>query len=167
MRPDPNTPGSLCHRMDALLRAVRWLLLGGWLGSWALFALVIAPTAFRVLPSGEAAGALVGPVLRTLHLYGLFAGLSLFAIAFAFREGWLRKLLPALLALICALTEFGVSAEISEIRPSTFGLETPHGAAGRFSELHFLSRFLFGTVLVGVALLTVVHAQPPAGPPRE
>ena len=32
-------------------------MLGGWLGSWALFAFVIAPTAFRVLPSGDVAGA--------------------------------------------------------------------------------------------------------------
>jgi hypothetical protein len=72
--------------MQRFLRAVRWLSLGGWLGSWALFALVIAPTAFRVLPSGDIAGALVSPVLRTLHLYGVLAGAVLFAIAFALRE---------------------------------------------------------------------------------
>ena len=30
--------------MDGALRTLRWLTLGGWLGSWALFAFVIAPT---------------------------------------------------------------------------------------------------------------------------
>ena len=32
-----------------VLRSLLWLLLGGWVGSWALFGTVIAPTAFRVL----------------------------------------------------------------------------------------------------------------------
>ena len=153
--------------MDGLLRALRWLLLGGWLGSWALFALVIAPTAFSVLPSGEAAGALVGPVLRTLHLYGLVAGLALFAIAFALRERPLLKLLPAAMALVCAVSEFGVSAAISEIRPSLFGPETPCDAAGQFSQLHLLSRVLFGAVLAGVAVLTVLHSGDGGPAPRE
>ena len=34
-----------------LLRAALWLVLGGWVGSWACFGLVVAPNAFRVLPS--------------------------------------------------------------------------------------------------------------------
>jgi len=144
--------------MNRLLLAARWLTLGGWLGSWALFAFVIAPTAFRVLPSGEVAGALVAPVLRTLHLYGLFAGCVLFAIAFAFREGTLRIGLPALLALLCAITEFGVTGAITDIRPSTFGPGTPEGAAERFSQLHMVSRALFGVILGGVAWLSVLQS---------
>ena len=47
----------------ALLRGLLWLLLGTWIGSWLLFALVVAPTAFRVLPSTHVAGTLVAPVL--------------------------------------------------------------------------------------------------------
>lgn len=152
--------------MTLHLRTVRWLLLGGWLGSWALFAFVVAPTAFRVLPSGDAAGALVGPLLRTLHLYGLACGVALFAIAFALRDRGLRLALPILLALLCATTEFGVTAAITGIRPSTFGADTPEGAAERFSQLHRLSRVLFGLVLGGVTALTVLHARDrgPAGP---
>lgn len=145
--------------MERWLLAARWLTLGGWLGSWALFAIVIAPTAFRVLPSGEVAGALVAPVLRSLHLYGMAAGAVLFAIAFALRESRLLIGLPALLALLCGATEFGVTAAITDIRPSSFGPGTPEGAAARFSTLHQLSRILFGTVLAGVALLTVLHSR--------
>ena len=153
--------------MRAWLLSARWLLLGGWLGSWALFAFVIAPTAFRVLPSGEAAGALVSPVLQTLHLYGLTAGVALFAIAFALRDRPRVLLLTAVLTVLSAVTEFGVTAAITDIRPSQFGPGTPEGAAARFSSLHQLSRVLFGVILAGVAALTVVHAREPestAGP---
>jgi hypothetical protein len=153
--------------MHGLLRAARWLSLGGWLGSWALFAFVIAPTAFRLLPSGEIAGAFVAPVLRILHLYGVLAGLTLFAIAFALRERPLLVVLPAVLATLCAISQFGVTAAISDIRPSTFGPGTPDWAAARFGQLHMLSRLLFGLILIGVAALTVLHAvePPPAGAP--
>ena len=144
--------------MERWLRAIRWLALAGWFGSWALCALVVAPTAFRVLPSATEAGALVGPVLRSLHLYGLFAGAFLFAITFAYYERPLLRWLPCVLALLCAVTEFGVSAEINHIRPSTFGPGTPADAASRFSQLHLLSRTIFGAVLAGVGVLTVLHA---------
>ena len=144
--------------MERVLRSLRWLTIGGWLGSWALFAFVIAPTAFRVLPSGDVAGALVGPVLRALHLYGLAAGIALFAIAFALRDRRWALAIPAVLAVLCAVTEFGITAAISDIRPSTFGPGTPEGAAERFSQLHMLSRVLFGVVLAGVAGLTVLYA---------
>jgi hypothetical protein len=153
--------------MQGLLRAARWLSLGGWLGSWALFAFVIAPTAFRVLPSGDIAGALVSPVLRTLHLYGVLAGTLLFAIAFALRDRRLLLVLPALLAALSGLTEFGVTSAISEIRPSSYSSATPEGAAARFGQLHLLSRTIFGAILAGVAALTVLHAvEPPPAAPR-
>jgi hypothetical protein len=153
--------------MSAWLLALRSLLLGGWLGSWALFAFVIAPTAFRVLPSGDVAGALVSPVLHSLHLYGLFAGLALFAIAFSFNESRFRVLFPALLALTCAITEFGVTGAITDIRPSTFGPGTEDDAGARFSALHQLSRVLFGAVLAGVAALTVAYSRPSPSPPAR
>jgi len=147
--------------MRGWLLAARWLTLGGWLGSWALFAFVIAPTAFRVLPSGDVAGALVAPVLRSLHLYGIAAAGILFAISFALRERKLLIALPAVLGLLCVVTEFAVTAAITDIRPSSFGPGTPEDAAARFSTFHQLSRGLFGTVLAGVALLTVLYAREP------
>ena len=57
----------------SMVRAALWLLLGGWLGAWCLFAFAVAPTAFRSLPA-EAAGSVVGPVIAVLHLYGGVAG---------------------------------------------------------------------------------------------
>ena len=50
-------------RFGALvIRSSLWLVLGGWLGAWLLFAVGVAPTAFRVLPSSEIAGSLVSPL---------------------------------------------------------------------------------------------------------
>ena len=161
MRGGLHCPG---YPVRGWLLSARWLLLGGWHGSWALFAFSIAPTAFRVLPSGEVAGALVAPVLRTLHLYGLAAGVALFAIAFALRERALVLGVTAALALLSAVTEFGVTAAITDIRPSQFGPGTPEGAAARFADLHHLSRVLFGVILAGVAFLTVLHARQSAPP---
>ena len=59
-----------------VLRTALWLLLGGWIGAWLLFGGVVAPTAFRTLPSTEVAGLLIGPVLTWLHLYGAAAGIA-------------------------------------------------------------------------------------------
>ena len=58
-------------------RTALWLLLGGWFGSWFSFGVLVAPLAFRLLPTTEIAGKLIGPVLTALHLYGAAAGLGL------------------------------------------------------------------------------------------
>ncbi len=117
-----------------VLRSLLWLLLGGWVGSWALFGTVIAPTAFRVLPSTEIAGTMIGPVLTVLHLYGAVAGFGVSAVAAALRRGRLRVALPLLLAVACLYSQFGVSAEISEIRDQVFGPEGNEALAARWSS---------------------------------
>lgn len=136
-----------------------WTLLGGWFGSWALFALKIAPTAFEVLPSQADAGAMVAPVLATLHNYGVVAGLGLALIALLLGRGWPTALLPACLAALCLVSEYGVTPAISEVRPLSFGIDADAEAAMEFSELHETSRFLFGTIGFGLLGLIVLHAR--------
>jgi uncharacterized protein DUF4149 len=144
--------------VPALLRGVLWLLLGGWVGSWLLFALIVAPTAFRVLPSAGAAGALVAPVLDALHLYGAAAGLILAALAVALRRGPLRVALPIAMAAACLYTQFGVSAELAEIRDIVFGPEGSEQLAARFNHLHRLSVAIFSSVLIAALVLAALHA---------
>jgi hypothetical protein len=144
--------------LPVLLRGLLWLLLGGWVGSWLLFALIVAPTAFRVLPSANAAGALVAPVLDALHLYGAAAGLILAALAFALRRGPLRVALPIAMTAACLYTQFGVSAELAEIRDIVFGPEGSEQLAGRFNHLHRLSVAIFSTVLIAALVLVALHA---------
>ena len=54
-----------------------WCLLGIWIGGLLLFSVVVAPTAFSALPGPDLAGKIVGPVLRSLNLYGMVAGPAL------------------------------------------------------------------------------------------
>jgi hypothetical protein len=140
-----------------LVRTIVWLVLGGWLGAWALFGLVIAPTAFQVLPSQSAAGALVGPILATLHNYGIAAGLVLSVLALLLRRGLTLASLPLCLALLCAISEYGVTPAIGEVAPRSFGAAQEPEASERFARLHQTSRLLYGCVGLGVLALVGLH----------
>jgi Domain of unknown function (DUF4149) len=61
--------------MSTVLRAIEFLCLGLWLGSDAFLSFVVAPGAFRVLGSRDAAGALVGFALGRMHLLGVVCGI--------------------------------------------------------------------------------------------
>ena len=102
--------------METASRTALWLLLGGWVGSWALFGLVVAPTAFRILPSTQIAGQLVGPVLTALHLYGGLAGVALALLARGLGRRPLLVALPLLMGAICLASHFGISLPLDEIR---------------------------------------------------
>jgi hypothetical protein len=147
------------------LQAAVWTLLAGWFGAFSFFALVIAPTAFQVLPSQAVAGALVAPALASLHTYGLFAGPSLALLAAVLRRGWLAIALPLALAVTCAVSEYGVTRAIDQVRPHAFGEDYEPRAAELFSRLHQTSRTLFGVVQFGALGLILIHARPAAPQP--
>jgi len=148
------------------LRSALWLLLGGWLGSWALFGLVVAPTAFRVLPSAELAGSLVGPVLTALHLYGGTAGVALACLSWALgRPAWLSGL-PLGLAALCLYSHFGISAELASLRPLAFGEQGSLAVATRFGQLHRASVAIFVAVGCALVVLVVLHARSDSSPLR-
>lgn len=140
------------------LRSGLWLLLGGWLGAWILFALVVAPVTFSTIPA-ESAGALVGPVLTALHLYGAAAGLALALLARVQGRGPWLVLLPGVMALICLISHFGVTAEIDRIHPLAFGPEGSPEAAARFWRLHGISMALYTAVGLLAFVLLVLHAR--------
>jgi len=143
---------------QAALRAAHWLLLGGWLGSWSVFALTVAPTAFRVLPSPEIAGSLVSPVLAALHLYGAAAGLGLALLARPLGRGAALIVAPLLLSALCLFSHFGVSAQIAALGDVAFGPEGSTELAERFGRLHRLSMGIFGAVLLSTLGLVSAHA---------
>jgi hypothetical protein len=135
-------------------------VLAGWFGSWTLFALVIAPTAFQVLPSQAAAGTMVGPVLRALHNYGIFAGITLALLGGLLRRGKLAIVIPVVLTALCAISEYLITPAIAELQPRSFGVDQEKEAAERFSNLHQISRYLFGIVQLGTLGLIVLYARP-------
>jgi hypothetical protein len=141
------------------LRSLLWLTLGGWVGSWACFGLLVAPMAFQILPSTRIAGTLVGPILTALHLYGGVAGAILALLAWLLGRGRLRIGLPLAMAIACLYSHFGVSAEIAELSGQAFGPEGSEALAARFNTLHQLSLWIFGVVSAVSIALVVLHAR--------
>jgi len=145
--------------LDVLLVASLWCLLGGWIGALVLFSVVVAPVAFQVLPSSEVAGKLVGPVLRSLNLYGAATGVALAAIAWHFRRGWLAVVLPLVLTLLALISQLGITAAIERVRPLAFGPTPDPAALAEFGRLHALSVALFGVTGVTALVLAWLHAR--------
>ncbi len=149
--------------MDGIWRALASMavlcLLGGWIGALVLFAVVVAPTAFSALPDSQTAGRVVGPVLRSLNLYGAIAGPILAALAIALGRGRLAIGLPLVLAAVCLYSQFGITAEIEEIRPLAFGQPPDPAALLRFGSLHRWSVTLYGVTGLSALALAFLHAR--------
>jgi hypothetical protein len=141
------------------LRSLLWLALGGWVGSWALFALVIARLAFRVLPSTEIAGHLVAPTLEVLHWYGAAAGATLAALALVLRRGRLLAALPLALAAACLVSQLGVTPRMEALHDAAFGPAGNVEAAAQYRRLHGVSMAIFTGVLSGAIALVVLHVR--------
>ena len=140
------------------------MLLGaGWLGAMLLFAFAVAPTAFKVLPGAEVAGQVIGPVLRSLHLFGIAAGVILAVLALALRRQRWLIVLPILLAAASAYSEFVVTGEMSGVLPHDLGGPGPVERAARFAILHRLSMGLFTAVGLGAGALVIGHVRADRG----
>ena len=145
--------------MKTLLRSLTVLLAGGWFGAMILFAFVVAPTAFGVLPGADVAGQLIGPVLRSIHLFGIGAGIVLAGLALALRRPPWLVVLPIVLAAAFAYSEYVVTAELSGVLPHDLGDPSPEERAARFATLHRLSMVIFTAVGLGAAALVFGHVR--------
>lgn len=141
----------------AAWRTALWLVLGGWVGSWAAFGLVFTPALFAAAP--DAAGEVIRPTLTVLHLYGGGAGLVLAALSLAGGRGPLLVGLPLALAGVCFASHFGISAEIAGLGERAFGAGGSEELAARFNRLHRLSLGLFVAVGLLATLLVGLHAR--------
>jgi Domain of unknown function (DUF4149) len=146
-------------RGAVVLHTALWLALGGWVGSWGLFALVIARLAFRVLPSPEIAGHLVAPLLNVLHWYGAVAGLFLAVLGIALQRGRALVALPLALAAACLVTQLGVTPRLEALHDLAFGPGGNLEAASTYRPLHGLSMAIFTGVLVGAIAMVVLHVR--------
>ena len=142
-----------------MLRAALWLLLGSWIGAWLCFGLVVAPTAFRVLPSLEIAGRLIGPVLDALHWYGALAGVLLALLALGLGRSRGLALLSLAAAALCAVSQLAITPQIEAIRPLLHGPQGSPELAARFNQLHQLSVAIFCAVGVATLALLAGHVR--------
>jgi len=141
------------------------VLLGLWIGAATLFAAVVAPAAFEVLPSRDLAGALVGRVLPVLFYAGVVIGSVVVILDVVSRTGaWGRAAAGAVAAFACATAQLVIGTRVERLRSEigvpleTLAGDDPRRAA--FGRLHALSVGWLGIALIaaGVALVLAMRA---------
>ena len=153
--------------MSTVLRSIEFLCLGLWLGSDVFLSFVVAPGAFRVLGSRDAAGAMVGFALGRMHLLGVICGVVFLLARLARTRTFATFVAPVALCvvLMVALTvasQVGVSPRMAMLRVQMGSIQaTAQGSPllGEFSRLHRISVSLeSGVLLAGfVALFLLVR----------
>jgi hypothetical protein len=159
--------------MQNFLRTIEFLSLGLWLGADAFLSFVVAPGAFAILGSRDAAGMMVGFSLARLHFAGIFLGL-LFVVARLVRTLDFASLTtPAalcvvLMVLLTAASQFTVSTRMELLKKEMVSVQnTPENDPRRveFNKLHHRSvMFESAVLLAGLAgmfsLVKEVSARP-------
>lgn len=148
--------------MSSILRTLEFLALGLWLGSDVFLSFVVAPGAFRILGSRDAAGAMVGFALGRMHFLGVICGIVLLLARVARTRTFASFVAPVALcvALMIALTvasQAGVSRRMAMLRVQMGSI---HATAqdspllAEFARLHRISVSLeSGVLLAGFAAL--------------
>jgi uncharacterized membrane protein len=148
--------------MATMLSTVEFLCLGLWLGSDVFLSFVVAPGAFRVLGSRDAAGAMVGFALGRMHLLGVICGVVLLLARLARTRTFASFVAPVALCvvLMIALTvasQVGVSPRMAVLRAQMGSIQATAQDSpllAEFSRLHRVSVSLeSGVLLAGVAAL--------------
>jgi hypothetical protein len=142
------------------------LLLAAWLGAGLLFAAVVAPAAFAVLPSRSLAGALVGRVLPVIFVAGIvvaLASLWLDRPGLGRLPGVRRSALVAV-AVACAVAQFAVGPRIERVRKEINGPieQLPPGDPRRaaFGRLHAASVAWLGLAMIAAASTLILVSLP-------
>jgi len=148
--------------MPTVLRSIEFLCLGLWLGSDVFLSFVVAPGAFRVLGSRDAAGALVGFALGRMHLLGVICGVVFLLARLARTRTFASFVAPVALCvvLMVALTvasQVGVSPRMAMLRVQMGSIQATAEDSpllAEFSRLHRISVSLeSGVLLAGFAAL--------------
>src|SRR6476660_2444560 len=148
--------------MSTLLRTIEFLGLSLWLGSDVFLSFVVAPGAFRILPSRDQAGAMVGFGLWRMHMIGVICGIVML-LARLLRTRTLTSL--AAPAVLCVLLMIGltvvsqhtISPRMAALRVQMGSIQATAGDSpllAEFSKLHRISVSLeSGVLLAGLAAM--------------
>src|SRR6202162_4171847 len=148
--------------MNTFCRTVEFLALGLWLGSDVFLSFVVAPGAFRVLGSRDAAGAIVGFALGRMHLLGVICGIVLLLARVARTRTFASFVAPVALCvvLMIALTvasQVGVSPRMAVLRVQMGSIQATRADSpllAEFRRLHSISVSLeSGVLLAGLAAM--------------
>jgi len=151
---------------------MEFLALGVWLGSDVFLSFVVAPGAFGVLPSRDAAGAIVGYSLTRMHLGGIALGVLLLLVRLARTRSVGSLAAPAalcvfLMVVLTAVSQFTVSARMAALRLEMGSIQATaadNPLLAEFSKLHRVSVSLESAVLLaGFAAMFLMVRELSAG----
>lgn len=155
--------------MATLARTLRLLALMVWIGGILFFGAVLAPTAFRVLPTSQEAGLVVGASLHSLHAIGLWCGVAIIVALRLLGKRTYR--LPIQLGLVVVMIALTFASNRLILMP----MEHDRDAAGGnitallpgsplredFDARHAWSTRVEGGVLLAGLALTLLIAREP------
>jgi hypothetical protein len=137
------------------LSALSVVLLSAWLGAAILVATVVAPAAFKVLPTRTLAGAVVGQVLPVIFISGLIVAaiVTLINVRAPQERSWLASGLLALMLLGCVVAQFIIAPRIEVARAAIGGpvesIDASDPRRVQFGKLHAFSVLWMGVAMVG------------------
>jgi len=141
------------------------LLLAAWLGASTLFATVVAPAAFAVLPSRSLAGALVGRVLPTVYTAGIVVAVAAMVLdrRGSGRAPRARRAALVVMAVACAIAQLVVAPRIERLRAEDGGgdiLTQEDARRAAFGRLHTASAVCLLLAMLGAGTTIVLGALP-------
>jgi len=148
--------------MSTLLRTIEFLCLGLWLGSDVFLSFVVAPGAFRILPSRDQAGAMVGFALGRMHLLGVACGIVLLLARLARTRTFASFVTPVALCVVLMIaftiaSQVGISPRMTMLRVQMGSIQATAQDSpllAEFNRLHRISVSLeSGVLLAGLAVL--------------
>lgn len=158
--------------MSTFLRTIEFLCLGLWLGSDVFLSFVVAPGAFRILGSRDAAGAMVGFALGRMHWLGVICGVMLLLARVARSRSFAALVAPVALCVLLMIgltvaSQVGVSPRMATLRVQMGSIQaTAEGSPllAEFGRLHRISVLLeSGVLLAGVAAFYLMVRELAAG----
>ena len=148
--------------MINILRTIEFLCLGLWLGSDVFLSFVVAPGAFRILPSRDQAGAMVGFALGRMHLLGVACGIVLLLARLARTRTFASFVTPVALCVVLMIaftiaSQVGISPRMAMLRVQMGSIQATAQDSpllAEFNRLHRISVSLeSGVLLAGLAVL--------------
>lgn len=148
--------------MTSILRTLEFLALSVWLGSDVFLSFVVAPGAFRILGSRDAAGAIVGYSLTRMHLGGMALGFVLLLVRLIRTQSLAKVADPAglcvvLMIVLTTISQNTVSAKMAALRVQMGSIQATavdSPLLAEFSRLHRVSVSLeSGVLLAGFAAM--------------
>lgn len=138
--------------------AFELVMLSVWLGATLLVAAVVAPAAFRVLPTRTLAGALVGQVLPVIFVAGVLVAAVTLAVELRApmgSRGFIVLGPLVMMILACLIAQFVIGPRIEAVRAAIAGavesLDVTDPRRVQFGRLHAVSVLLMGVAMVGAA----------------